>query len=105
MDNTLEILPGEGTVETITRTRMRHKCDVCGESAHYKHTFLLENARNNRASSAYGHDDCTWCEDERRYVCAKHQTDCSAPDGYSLCSTFPASEVFAHMFLYWSESK
>ena len=105
MDATLEELPGEGTTETVVKTRMRHECDVCGEPAHYKHTYLLEGARRNPASSAYGRDDCSWCEDESRFVCAEHKNDRTAPNGYSWCSTFQASARFAHMFLYWRETK
>ena len=105
MSETLETLPGEGETQTVVRTRIRHECDVCGESAHYKHTYLLDGARRNPASSAYGKDDCSWCEDESRFVCVEHKNDRSAPDGYSWCSTFPATERFAHMFLYWQENK
>lgn len=105
MDATMEKLPGEGTTETVVKTRLRHECDVCGEPAHYKHTFLLEGARRNPASSAYGRDDCSWCEDESRFVCAEHKNDITAPDGCSWCGTFSAVERFAHMFLYWRETK
>ena len=105
MNETLETLPGEGATEIVVKTRMRHECDVCGEPAHYKHTYLLEGARRNPASNAYGKDDCSWCEDESRFVCAEHKNDRQAPEGYSWCSTFPASDRFAHMFLYWKESK
>ncbi len=105
MDATLETLPGEGTTETVVKKRIRHECDVCGEPAHYKHTFLLLGDRRNPASSAYGRDDCTWAEDERRFVCNEHKDCRESPEGYSWCSTFPASERFASMFLYWHESK
>lgn len=105
MDETLKTLPGEGAVETVVKTRTRHECEVCGEPAHYKHTFLLEGARRNPASSAYGRDDCSWCEDESRFVCAEHKNERRAPDGYSWCSSFAATERFAHMFLYWRETK
>ena len=105
MDETLETLPGEGDVETVVKTRTRHECDVCGEPAHYKHTFLLEGARRNPASRAYGKDDCSWCEDAHRFVCAEHEKDLYPPDGYVYCATFPASGRFASMFLYWREAK
>lgn len=100
MDATLDDLPGEGEIETITRKRVRICCDECGELAHYKQTYLLPNARSNRASSAYGRDDCTWCSDGHYYVCKT----CKAPwehDGMTQCSTFPALAKFAHMFLEW----
>lgn len=105
MRETLEQLPGEGDTEIIIKTRLRRECDVCGDAAHYKHTFLLEGARNNSASSAYGQDDCSWCEDEARYVYKKHKKDRAAPSGYSWCSTFPANAQFSHLFLYWEEAK
>ena len=101
MDDTLETLPGEGDVETVIRKHVRIGCDECGESAHFKHTYLLPNARGNPVSSAYRHDDCTWCEDEKAYTCKT----CKRPeiDGYGWCSTFPASARFAHMFLKWEK--
>ncbi len=100
---TLEALPGEGEIKIVEKRRLRNECDVCGEPAHFKHTFLFENARGNPASSAYRHDDCSWCEDAHRYVCKEHHKDKDAPPGTSWCSTFPASERFAHLFLYWEE--
>ncbi len=102
---TMETLPGEGETEIVIKTRMRHECEVCGEPAHYKHTFLLHGARSNPASNAYGRDDCSWCEDESRFVCVVHKNENRAPEGYSWCSTFSATERFAHMFLYWSEKR
>lgn len=101
---TLDTLPGEGDVEVVTlrREKRRRECEVCGEPAHFKHTYLLDNARRNPASSAYQHDDCSWCEDERRFVCREHKVSGKypAPDGHGACSTFPATAMFAHLFLY-----
>lgn len=105
MSDTMEILPGEGETQTVVKTRQRQECDVCGEPAHYKHTYLLDGHRRNPASRAYGKDDCSWCEDTSRFVCAEHKSDRSAPNGYSWCSTFAAVKRFAHMFLYWREVK
>ena len=105
MNDTMVILPGEGETQAVVKTRKRHECDVCGEPAHYKHTYLLDGARRNPASSAYGMDDCSWCEDETRFVCVEHKSDRRAPSGYSWCSTYPASQMFAHLFLYWAEEK
>jgi hypothetical protein len=105
MDATLDVLPGEGEVKTTARRRDRQECEICGEPAHYKHTFLFENARSNPASKAYRKDDCSWCEDECRYVCKEHEKDRTGPHGMSWCATFPASERFAHMFLVWHEVK
>lgn len=105
MDVTLDILPGEGEVKIIKKRHDRQDCEICGEPAHYKHTFLFENARRNPASKAYGRDDCSWCEDESRYVCKEHEKDRTPPHGMSWCATFPASKGFAHMFLVWREIK
>ena len=99
-NDTLDELPGEGESRTTTEIRQRIICDECGEPAHFKHSYLLGgNARANPASSAYQQDDCSWCEDERRFTCKT----CKRPpvDGYSWCSTFPAKEQFKHMFLKW----
>ena len=107
MDNTLDRLPGEGDVKVTTYKRVRKCCDNCGEPAHYLNAFLLPNFRNNPASTAYGRDDCSWCEDERRFSCKDPncQRDMRHLDGYVSCSTFPASERFAHMFLVWEIQK
>lgn len=101
MDKTLDILPDEGKIETITRKRVRISCDECGEPAHYKHSYLLPNARSNPASSGYGGDDISWCSDESAYTCR----ECKKPviDGYDWASTYSACERFAHMFLKWEE--
>ena len=104
MDDTLDDLPGEGDVETVTRKRVRICCDKCGEFAHYKHTFLLPNARGNPASKAYRKDDCSWCEDGCLFTCktCKHPREL---DSMTWCSTFPASARFAHLFLEWKKQK
>ncbi len=98
-DKTLDVLPGEGDVKSMIRTRIR--CEECGEPAHYRHTYLLPNARSNPASSAYRRDDCSWCEDHAVFTCRT----CQRPqvDGYKWCSTFRANARYAHMFLEWTE--
>lgn len=104
MEDTLDVLPGEGTVQIMRQTRYRIECEECGEPAHFKHGYLLEgDARRNPASSAYGRDDCSWCSDQDHFTCKT----CKKPrvDGYSWCSTFPASKRFAHMFLTWQEEE
>ncbi len=101
-------LPNEGEVKIIRKTKVRCCCDECGEYATKKHTFLLDNARSNPASSAYRHDDCSWCSDTEAFAC----DDCAEkmrrnpPDGYGWCGTFsvtPEKLQFAHMFLKWKE--
>lgn len=100
MDETLDILPGEGDVEMIKVTKIRKTCEECGEPAHYRHTFLLPNARRNSSSSAYGRDDCSYCMDAEKFVCREHNTDRFRHiDNYEWCSTFRASARFAHLFL------
>lgn len=101
MDATLDVLPGEGDEKTVRSIRCRHDCCECGEPAHFKHSYLLDGTRNNPASSAYGMDDCSWCSDKDEFTCKTCRK--STIDGYKWCSTFPASERFAHMFLYWRE--
>lgn len=103
MNETLDTLPGEGDTKTVVKKRLRQECEVCGEPAHFKHTFLFDNARRNPASSAYGKDDCTWCEDASKFVCVEHKNQRDPLVGYGWCSTFSATERFAHLFLYWSE--
>ena len=106
MFETLDKLPGEGDTKTKTEVCIREECDVCGEPAHYKHTFLYDRARSNPASAAYGKDDCSWCEDASRFVCREHENDREPPQqGMGWCSTFPACERFKHMFLRWVEVK
>lgn len=100
-----KLLKGEGETEIVIKMRVRHECHICGEPAQFKHSFLLEGARRNPASSAYGKDDCSWCSDTELFVCKEHEKERTPPDGYSWCSTFTASDRFANMFLYWQEKK
>jgi len=97
-------LPGEGETKTILKTRVRRECEECGEPASFEHTFLLEGARRNPASSAYGRDDCSYCSDACRFVCADHERERTPPDGHVWCSTFSAKR-FPHRFLTWSEQE
>lgn len=101
-ENTLDDLPSEGKRRIIIQKRLRQECEICGELAHYKLTFLLLNARTNPASKAYRHDDCSWCEDAHRFVCREHERE-RKMEGYGWCSSFPATARFEHMFLYWKE--
>jgi hypothetical protein len=98
------ILPGEGESKMVVRTHVRIECGNCSEPATHRHTYLLPNARSNRASNAYRHDDCSWCSDHEGFTC----DDGKRPeaDGYGWCSTFsiaPGRMQFAHMFLRWIE--
>lgn len=95
-------LPGEGDIQNITRILKRKECELCGEPAEYEETFLLRNYRFNPASRAYGRDDCSWSKDDSVFVCEQHKGQ-SPPAGMVWCSTFKASEKFAHEFLYWEE--
>lgn len=97
-------LEGEGEQQVIRRTSVRHECEQCGRPAEYRHTYLLENARRNPASTAYGRDDCGWCSDHEIFTCEDHKRHPPAPDGYGWCSTFPLQK-FPHMGLYWREEK
>lgn len=108
LQDSLDVLPGEGEQKTITRIRVREECGQCGEPAHFKATYLLEgNARANPASEAYRQDDCSWCSDYEEFFCRVCLTGGWHPsrEGYSPCSLFPASEQFAHMFLRWREAR
>lgn len=103
MEQTVDIFPDEGEIQTSIKIRRRIKCSKCGAPAHYKHTFLLKNARNNPASKAYKYNDPYRCEDAHTYVCQEHLHERTPPDGYEWNVTFPASERFKSLFLYWEE--
>jgi hypothetical protein len=100
---TLDVLPGEGVEKIVRSIQCRHECCECGEPAHFKHSYLLPNARSNPASSAYRGDDVSWCSDHDEFTCREHKQP--SVDGYSWCATFGATARFAHMFLYWHEVK
>ena len=98
-------LKGEDAVQYIKRTMRRHECDVCGEAADYRLTYLLEgDCRRNPASTAYGKDDCSWCSDAERFVCKDHQSKYPAPDGHSWAGSFPLVN-FPHLGLYAHDEK
>lgn len=99
----------EGDFQLIKKVWTRQACYECGESATKKHTYLLENCRNNRASSAYGRDDCSWCADDQVFACDLHEKQVEQsykPDGMTWCATFKwKNEEASPMFYYWKEEK
>jgi hypothetical protein len=101
------VLTGEGQVTTFKRRAIRIPCGKCGEDAVRRHTYLLPNFRTNPNSSAFRHNDCSWCCDHQEFTCLECYPDHRHPcvTGYEWCSTFPANERFAHMFLRWKEER
>lgn len=96
-----------GQTRTIKQRYSRRRCKYCEELATHKLTFLLPNARNNPASSAYGKDDCSWCSDEAVFVCDEHEKDnrkIARELGMGWCASFDY-ERFKHMFEYWEDIK
>lgn len=106
MEDEYRPLKGEGDVKFVKKTHVRHNCDGCGEVATKRYTFLLENARRNPQSAAYGRDDCTWLSDYELFGCEecgeRSRFHALAPEGLSWCATFDL-ERFPHMGLYWHE--
>ena len=103
--DTLDKLPGEGDTRTTTEVRQRRECSSCGKPAQYHITYLLDNYRNNPASSAYGRDDCSRCSDAKDWACVAHRREIErdAPRGMVWCSTYSLAPHFAHLFLHWVE--
>lgn len=94
-----------GQTETVTKIARWHECDECGNPASHRITFLLENARRNPASSAYGRDDCSRCSDLDAYACKKHleTTIRTPPPSYSWCAHI-ALRSHKSMGFYWQEA-
>lgn len=92
----------EGQRKIVEYILEHRACDICGEPATSKLSFLLENARNNPASKGYRRDDTSWSSDENRFSCETHKdtTRQEPPEGMSWCSTF-SEERFPQMFLDW----
>jgi len=90
----------EGTRRVIEQVYTRHECECCGEPATKRHSFLLENARNNPASFGYRKDDISWCADDEAFTC----DECKKPtrDGMECCATFPG-DSFPHMTHFFRE--
>lgn len=89
-----------GATRVITQRLSQHECHECGETATQRHTFLLENARRNPASTAYGKDDVSWCADEEVFTCNEHGRAAQRRAGW--CASFGAAR-FPHMFQFWVE--
>lgn len=88
-----------------TQTACWRECEICGNPASWRITFLDDGtcgARKNPASSAYGKDDCSWCSDAELFACKKHQNEVRriCPNGFSWCATFPLSK-YKSMGFYW----
>ncbi len=94
-----------GEIRTIKEVCRERMCEECENTATKKITFLYPNARRNPASSAYGRDDCSWCQDEEKFVCLAHEKNKYQYErdlDMGWCSTFD-KERFEHMFLYWDK--
>ena len=81
-------------------------CEECGETATWQLTFLLDNARRNPASAAYGRDDCAWCSDIIIFSCAECESKLrqNPPENHGWCAMFP-KEKFPHLFLSWKKDE
>ena len=92
-----------GDRRTITEVCVEQECEECRDPAMYEHTYLFSNSRNNPASSGYGKDDISWCQDAKKYACEEHKEKVrrDTPDDMNWCSTFTRNERFEHLFLYW----
>lgn len=101
---TIDVFPEEGneTRVVVIRRTVRHECAICGEAAHYKFTFLYgPNPRTNTASSAYGKDDCSYCEDDSAFACREHRHRYRelVPSGMVFCGEYAATMRWKHLFL------
>lgn len=80
----------------------RRWCEYCGETATWRVTFLLENARWNPASKAYGRDYSGWIQDAETFICDEHceTARLEPPQGMRWCAGFPYDR-FPHQFFCW----
>ena len=98
----------EGNIRTIKQICKRRGCERCSDLATHKLTFLLPHPRSNPASSAYQHDDCSYCSDKAMFVCdecEKEKYDIAQELGMEWCASFPCNERFKHMFFHWEDEK
>lgn len=95
-----------GEIRTKREICQWRECEECGLPAKWRITFLLDNARNNPTSSAFRHDDCTWCSDLAVFACGKCEKELriNPPQGYKWCAAFPLKR-YKHMGFYWRELK
>ena len=93
-------LPGEG--DTRIQVRKRRECAICGLPATKRCSYLWENYRSDPASSAYHHDDCSYCSDDEAFACDAHVDTVrrDTPRGMVEGSVFHLPR-FARMLLYW----
>ena len=93
----------EGKIRVIVERCEQERCQVCGDPATKRISYLLLRARSNPASSAYGKDDCSWCSDAGAFACETHMryVERDAPEGMEWCSTFEG-ERFPHMIYSWN---
>ena len=97
---------GEGTTRVQVQERMRKGCANCAEPAIYRYTFLLENFRQNPASSAYRRDDCSRCCDMEIFACGDEACKPKTPEGHDRgYSKHTLGTGNRHMFLEWVEVK
>ena len=100
----LQRKPQAGDKRITVAEYRRRSCHYCGEDATRRVTYLLDRARINRQSSAYGKDDCSWCSDGERHVCEAcvGKAEHDAPEGMGYCATFDGrGERFSHMVHEW----
>ncbi len=92
----------DGKIRVSLERCDRQECQVCGEPATRRVSYLLERARSNPDSSAYCKDDCSWCSDADAYACEKHtrEVERDAPEGMEWCSTFDGAKM-PHMLYKW----
>lgn len=94
---------GEGDLRT--QVRVRRQCDLCIKLAEYLIAFVLEGARTNPASSAYGKDDITWCSDREAFACEEHRDGLQRPPGGFMWGATFSGTRYPHMLLRWSNNK
>ncbi len=92
-----------GERETITYRWLWRECSWCEKPAKFRLSYLLPNARSNPASSGYGGDNISWCEDHEEFACKEHErTKKHSVDSYKWCSSFPLKR-YQYMGFYRKE--